>query len=687
LTEVDQAEGGDWQFGYDSLGNRSSVVDPRENEATYEYDLLDRMTKSSEPLEVTTEYGYDASGDLTSVKDPRGYTTEYGYDKLGRTVEVAQPLEKTTTYSYDAAGNPLSKVTAAGTLEYEHDAANRLTAILAGETTLRSYGYDAANRRTSAIDAEGHKIEIGYNEDSLPSSIKDGRGQSLTRAYNSRGELAEQVDGRGTLKYEYDKLGRLTSLTDTQSKVLGFGYDPEGDLTEVTRPNGVTTTNVYNEAGRLAETTSVKGGKSPTMLESLKYGYDPAGNVTSTIDQRLEAETTYSYDALNRLTEFNPPGEGSTSYGYDEAGNRTEAGGITYGFNSLNQLTEASDGTTYGYDEAGRMIAKESEAGKTNYKWDLFDHLAKVEGPTETVNYSYDGLERLSERKGGGTQVFHYGDLSDLPTYVANGEGKVGTSYVSGPRGLVEQRSGEATAYPLADGHGDVTAISGPTGGVESRQEFGPWGEQLSGPSLEMGYLGAWERSTDPTTGLIQMGARSYDPALGQFTSEDPVFGQIGSGAAVNRYLYVWDNPLNRRDLNGRELCAPTPWGSACPGEGVEDVESAAEDTWHLGEEAANGIGSGAEHAWNWTAPGRYWIGNRAQDFWKNTRGAASEIYKFAGAHWQTCVEGGGAGATIGGTVGLVTGPEGALIGGGAGAIVGCGDLVQAEILLEIDSQ
>ena len=50
----------------------------------------------------------------------------------------------------------------------------------------------------------------------------------------------------------------MTSLTDPQGKSLGFGYDPEGDLTEVTRPNGVTTTNLYNDAGRLAETTSRK---------------------------------------------------------------------------------------------------------------------------------------------------------------------------------------------------------------------------------------------------------------------------------------------------------------------------------------------------------------------------------------------------------------------------------------------
>jgi RHS repeat-associated protein len=595
LTEVKRPEGEDWSFGYDVRGNRTSAIDPREHETSYEFNLLNEMTKASEPLEVTTEYGYDANGDLASVKDPRGYTTSYGYDNLGRLVEVAQPLEKTTTYSYDAAGNPLTKTTAAGTLDYEHDAANRLTAILAGKTTLRSYGYDAANRRTSAIDAEGHKIEIGYNEDSLPSSIKDGRGQSLSRTYNSRGALTKQVDGRGTLEYGYDKLGRLTSLTDPQGKSIGFGFDQEGDLTEVTRPNGVTTANVYNEAGRLAETTSIKSGEPSTTLESLKYGFDAAGNVTTKIDQRLEQETTYSYDALNRLVAFNPPGEGATSYGYDKAGNRTEAGGVTSTFNALNQITEASDGSSYGYDGAGRLTSIAKGEEETTYGWDLFDHLATVEGPGGTASYAYDALERLSQRKGGGTSIFHYGDLSDMPTYAANGEGETTASYVQGAHGLIEQRAGETTSYPLRDAHGDITAIANEAGEVTSRQSYDPWGVQLSGPTVEMGYLGAQERSLDPTSGLIQMGARSYSPTLGSFMSEDPVLGQTGLGIISNRYPYVWNNPLGLYDLDGR---------FPSPGDVAGAVGGAVNEAWNTGKELVTHPGESATNAVE------YWAGS-----------------------------------------------------------------------------
>jgi hypothetical protein len=93
----------------------------------------------------------------------------------------------------------------------------------------------------------------------------------------------------------------------------------------------------------------------------------------------------------------------------------------------------------------------------------------------------------------------------------------------------------------------------------------------------------------------------------------------MGTGASVNRYLYVWDNPLDYYDLNGRETCVSTPVGSVCPVKEIEEVAGGAEIAWHEIEEAGNGIGSSAEHAWNWTAPARHSIANRAQDFGRST--------------------------------------------------------------------
>lgn len=715
LTKVIRPEAGIWNYGYDVRGNRTSVVDPRESSTTYEFDLLDRMTKAKEPLSVTSSYSYDANGNLTAVTDPRENTTTYEYDDLGRLVEVAQPLEKTTNFTYDRVGNLLSRTTAAGTVDYEYDAADRLQEVAAGEATIRSFGYDAAGRMTEATDAQAKEIAITYDEDGRTASIDDGRGQALTRSYDSRGYLTKQVDGRGTLEYGYDEIGRLTSLTDPQSKALSFAYDAEGDLTEVKRPGGVVTTNVFDDAGRMVETTT-EAGEPATVLEALEYAYDPAGNVLKRIDARLEQEASYTYDSLNRLTGFNPPGEGATSYGYDTAGNRIEAGGTTYGYSALNQLTEASDGTSYEYDSAGRLTSIAKEAEETTYGWDSLDHLTTVEAPGETTSYAYDALDRLSKRTSGeNTQVVHYGDLTDLPTYDTNAAGETMTSYVQGAGGLVEQRSGGATSFPLRDAHGDVTTISNEAGEVLSRQSYDPWGTQLSGSSLEMGHLGAQQRRTDPLSGLLQMGARSYSPALGRFMSEDPVFGHVGVGTSFNRYAYVWDNPLNYYDLNGRDVCVPTPFGDACAEDAAEDIGSGAEDVANGSREM---VESWAEDPLNFGDPRE--LATAAQEYWvesdsplANVAGPAVSMVDLAVnpgrlAHYmkhnnlpgkrllEDCYNGGHPARTIGavfgggvgfiaGTasardlgrrsvgVGGISGAAGAKIGGATGVVGGCG--------------
>jgi RHS repeat-associated protein len=65
----------------------------------------------------------------------------------------------------------------------------------------------------------------------------------------------------------------------------------------------------------------------------------------------------------------------------------------------------------------------------------------------------------------------------------------------------------------------------------------------------------------DPT-GLQYNLARYYDPASGQFTSQDPA-GPAGSG--ISLYQYADDNPVNLSDPTGLSAGRACAWPASCP--------------------------------------------------------------------------------------------------------------------------
>jgi RHS repeat-associated protein len=59
----------------------------------------------------------------------------------------------------------------------------------------------------------------------------------------------------------------------------------------------------------------------------------------------------------------------------------------------------------------------------------------------------------------------------------------------------------------------------------------------------------------DAETGLIYMGARYYDAALGRFISADTIIASLANPQSLNRYSYVYNNPINGTDPTGHYSC------------------------------------------------------------------------------------------------------------------------------------
>ncbi len=57
----------------------------------------------------------------------------------------------------------------------------------------------------------------------------------------------------------------------------------------------------------------------------------------------------------------------------------------------------------------------------------------------------------------------------------------------------------------------------------------------------------------DSSTGLYKYGTRYYDSAIGRWSQQDPLRGQLNDPTSLNRYLYAGDDPVNLTDPSGRD--------------------------------------------------------------------------------------------------------------------------------------
>jgi len=78
----------------------------------------------------------------------------------------------------------------------------------------------------------------------------------------------------------------------------------------------------------------------------------------------------------------------------------------------------------------------------------------------------------------------------------------------------------QTVEYMHTDALGSVVAITDTSGAVVERNQFEPYGSDLTGIKDGPGFTG---HVSDAVTGLSYMQQRYYDPQIGQFLSVDPV--------------------------------------------------------------------------------------------------------------------------------------------------------------------
>ncbi len=519
-------------FNYDGFGRLTDITDPLGNRSQRSYDAVFRLTSQTDPRGKVTKFAYDALSHITSVTDPLGGLTRFAYDANGNLVSVTDARGNMTAYTYDSTDRLATRTDPVGAIEsFQYDAAGNLIRHIDRKNQQTVFSYDPLNRQIAGSFGDGANTSFVYDAVNRLIESADSAGGIIANQYDTLGRLAAHVSNLGTIRYEYDSIGRRTQMDvpgqlpvtysyDVASRVrqvlqgtqiVNLNYDSLGRRTQTTLPNGVSTEYRYDVASRV---TALIYRNALGLLGDLTYQYDRAGNrigVGGSFARTLLPDPIdlVSYDAANRQRSF-----GDKAMSFDANGN-------------LTSMTEAFGITTYSWDARNRLTGMSGPNANASFAYDVFGRRSEKTINAQKIQYLYDGRNPVQEMSG--------------TTVLTNTLTGLGTDEV------FSRTDFSGTQHFLTDALRSAVALADSSGTVQVEYAYEPFGRTVvyGNPTISpFQYTG---RENDGT-GLYYYRARYYFPTLQRFIAEDPIeFG----GWDLNLYSYVSSSPINFSDPLG----------------------------------------------------------------------------------------------------------------------------------------
>ncbi|MEX2555048.1 MAG: RHS repeat-associated core domain-containing protein [Actinomycetota bacterium] len=520
------------------------------------YDLAGRITSTTGPRGVVGA-SYDDNGNLATVTPPGRPAYSLSPAADDRLDAYTLPTVGGTTPSFGYQLNDDRQYSGAtladgSQIDFDYDAQGRLNTITHGSTTT-SFNY-ASGRLASVEAPSGVDLAVGYTSGLPTSTTWSGPvAGSVSVGFDDELRVAyETVGGTAAVAFGFDDDGLLTSAgaqtltrddetgllsgTSVGSVTTAVELDARGEVSRLTGKHGATT--LYDvefterdQLGRIVERVETVQGTSHTY----RYTYNTAGRLTRVTRDGTEI-AVYAYDASGNITSATRDGTTTTAGAADDQDRIGAWGSALYTHTPLGERaskTESAQTTSYSWEQ-GRLEGVDLPDGRQiDYLTDGAGRRVgkKIDG-TLTRGYLWSGGRIVAELDGSGSVLarFIYGSRAHVPDLIIKSgvTYRVVTDERGSPRLIVNTSTGVVAQKLAYDAYGRTTEDTNPG--------FQPFA-----------YAGGL---TDPDTGLILFGARSYDPETGRWLSRDGV----GFAGGLNHYAYVDGDPINRIDPSGRSF-------------------------------------------------------------------------------------------------------------------------------------
>lgn len=592
---------------YDAIGNLLVSKDPLGNYRRHTYDKLSRLRKIEEPDGNVRLFSYDTGGNLVHAKDAQydisleyigmgclasrtqgGATVKFEYDTEEQLISIINEQQKIYRFERNANGEIISETGYGGdTRHFIKDPAGRILRINRPDQHYSLFNYNATNQIIKVSHSDGSYKAFEYRADGeLIKAINDST--CLCWEIDPLGRTIKESQGEAWVASEYDSLGFRVLLKSS----LGFSQSVErnsrGAPTKISA-NGTAfeTTIERNDAGQEIERDLPGGIKSRWIRDRLGR---PIRHEVWNQEHSLQNKT-YIWGLSDRLLKLITAENRETIFQHDPLGNLISARYNDGTFdlripNSVGSLfkTHAMNDREYGaagqllkthsqqgdiqfqYDAEGNLISKLEPDNKLwRYEWNCSNLLVRVIRPDSSeVKFEYDALGRRI-KKIVNEKITHWiwDENNPLHEWVEHKDIKhlaedlfverskdEPVTWVFDPESFtpLAKLVGNESYSIISDHLGTPNFIFDSHGKNIWSAEIDIWGNlrKIDGEKnfCPFRFPGQYE---DSETGLYYNRFRYYDPAAGQYISQDPI---RLAGSSFNLYSYVQD-PNAYADLLG----------------------------------------------------------------------------------------------------------------------------------------